>query len=349
MWSPFGTNDIPTTALSLADAEIVFPTAQARFPPRDDFAMADVGQTTTEPAGLSFVPHNMSALSHNNNNNNSNTIALPDLLQFDFSGDNMAPGPMGHKGENDADCHEIFNGPTATRPPNNTMAASEGSKRRRLETEPDDGRNYREVCDQGGQDGMYEPSPCNSAMRRTVGNGLSFQGITKLRGAENYEEWVRAVRAAARKEGVWDMMTGACERPCSPPRPGASTAALQDYNDDLTYWENKRDLALGGIEGSLAESVQPMADGIKCALALWRKLEQVFKPSEQKSLYSTMQKLESLSLEQRAPLRGSPTNCVSCKRPWPRSSRSKSCPAGTSTSAFFCLWDYGIIVSYRPS
>ncbi|KAK8097416.1 hypothetical protein PG984_016555 [Apiospora sp. TS-2023a] len=245
------------TAPCLSDAETVFPTAQAHFPPPYHFAMADMGQTTTEPANLSFVSHMISPSHNDNNNGDSNTIALPDM-QFDFSEAILAPDPVGHSGERDVDCHDIVNGPTVT---------------------------------------QQFPSPCNSAMRRTLGNGLSFQGITKLRGAENYEEWVRAIRAAARKEGVWDMMTGTCERPRSPV-PGASSTTLQEYNDDLTYWTNKRDLALGGIEGSLAESVQAMADDVECVHALWVKLEQAFKPaSEQKSLYSTMQKLESLSLE----------------------------------------------------
>ncbi|KAK7968728.1 hypothetical protein PG988_007801 [Apiospora saccharicola] len=141
MWSPFSTNT-PTTTPCLGDAELFFPTAEAHdFPPPNDFAMADVGQTTMEPAGLSFVPY-MLAPSHNDNNTNDNRVLI----------------------------------------------------------------------------------------------------ATK----------------------------------------SSTAAALQEYNDDLTYWNNKRDLALGGIDGSLAESVQAMADDVECAHGLWLRLEQVFKPSEQR-------------------------------------------------------------------
>lgn len=141
----------------------------------------------------------------------------------------------------------------------------------------------------------YVLSPCNSAMRRSIGNGASFQGVPKLRGPENYDEWVRAIRAAARKEGVWDMMTGVCEKPVVP-RSDAPIAILQQYNDDMTYWNNKRDLALGGIEGSLSEPLQASVDDIECTRDMWQKLEQECRPSNQKALLSTMRSLEGLSL-----------------------------------------------------
>lgn len=132
-------------------------------------------------------------------------------------------------------------------------------------------------------------------MRRNIGSGTAFQGIIKLQGASNYQDWVRAIRAAARKEGVWDMMTGLCQKPC-PPKPGSSLAVQQRYHDDIVYWSNKSELALGGLEGSLSEAIQEYVDNIECARAIWLRLEQKFKPVESKTVYNAVQELSSLSL-----------------------------------------------------
>ncbi|KAH8797724.1 hypothetical protein F5884DRAFT_150637 [Xylogone sp. PMI_703] len=138
-------------------------------------------------------------------------------------------------------------------------------------------------------------SPCTSSMRRNIGNGMAFNGIVKLRGKENYQEWYRAVRAAARKEGVWDMLTGDCSRP-HPPGPGASLAEQQEYHDNIVYWNSKSELALGGIEGSLEKSAQASVDNIECPRAMWLKLERDYNPLGTKVLYDLMQKLDTLNL-----------------------------------------------------
>ena len=138
-------------------------------------------------------------------------------------------------------------------------------------------------------------SPCNSSMRRNVGNGAAFNGIVKLRGRENYQEWFRAIRAAARKEGVWDMLTGGCSRP-EPLDPDATVAEQRDYQDNMVYWTNKSDLALGGIEGSLEDHIQASLDCIDCPRAVWLKLERDYNPRGAKVLYDLVQKLDSLTL-----------------------------------------------------
>ncbi|KAK8091238.1 hypothetical protein PG994_000743 [Apiospora phragmitis] len=102
--------------------------------------------------------------------------------------------------------------------------------------------------------------------------------------------------AAARKEGVWDMLTDVCERPRAPLPPlGASPAVRQQYNDDMTYWTNKRDLALGGLEGSLSDAMQARVDNIECARDMWLTLERECKRSDEQILLETMQKLKDLA------------------------------------------------------
>ncbi|KAJ1337158.1 RNA polymerase II-specific transcription factor-like protein [Microdochium nivale] len=137
---------------------------------------------------------------------------------------------------------------------------------------------------------------CSSSMRRKIGNGASFQSLPTLNGPENYNSWVRAIRAAARKEGVWDMMTGVCERP-STPRPDASPTSKQRHNDDMTYWLNKRELALGAIEGSLADDLQARIENIECAREVWLTLERECKVSKEQALLDAIKRLRNLSGE----------------------------------------------------
>lgn len=137
---------------------------------------------------------------------------------------------------------------------------------------------------------------CSSSMRRKIGNGASFQSLPVLTGPENYNSWVRAIRAASRKEGVWDMMTGVCERPCTP-RPDASPTTKQRHNDDMTYWLNKRELALGAIEGSLADDLQARIENIECAREVWLTLERECKASKEQALLDAIRRLRNLSGE----------------------------------------------------
>ncbi|KXJ87201.1 hypothetical protein Micbo1qcDRAFT_236424 [Microdochium bolleyi] len=137
---------------------------------------------------------------------------------------------------------------------------------------------------------------CSSSMRRKIGTGASFQALPTLTGPENYSSWVRAIRAAARKEGVWDMMTGVCERP-STPRPDASPTSKQRHNDDMTYWLNKRELALGAIEGSLADDLQARIENIECAREVWLTLERECKVSKEQALLDAIKRLRNLSGE----------------------------------------------------
>lgn len=133
-------------------------------------------------------------------------------------------------------------------------------------------------------------------MRRNIGTGTAFNGLVKLRGRENYLEWARAIRAAARKEGVWDVMTGTCGPP-KPINPRASLAEQQEYQDDILYWSNKTELALGGLEGSLEDHIQASVDNIECPRKMWLILEQNYKPRESKDLYNLIQRLDNISLD----------------------------------------------------
>ncbi|TAQ89194.1 hypothetical protein B7494_g2489 [Chlorociboria aeruginascens] len=139
-------------------------------------------------------------------------------------------------------------------------------------------------------------SPCTTKERRRVGNGLAFHNIVKLVGSENYAEWVRAVRAAARKEAVWDIMTGECSGP-EALRSDATAAQHLAYQDDLAYFHNKNDLALGALEGSLEQNVQLFVDNYTSAREMWLKLEQDFKPKGDKLLFGQLCSLERLSLK----------------------------------------------------
>jgi len=133
-------------------------------------------------------------------------------------------------------------------------------------------------------------------MRRNIGTGTAFNGLVKLRGTENYPEWSRAIRAAARKEGVWDIMTGQCVSP-EPLRANATLAEQQEHQDNVVYWTNKTELALGGLEGSLEDHIQAPVDNIECPRTMWLKLERDYKPTEDKALYTLIQRLDNISLK----------------------------------------------------
>lgn len=145
---------------------------------------------------------------------------------------------------------------------------------------------------------VLSPLPCSSTTRRNIGTGTAFNEIVKLRGMENYDAWSRAVRAAARKEGVWDMLTGQCMLP-TPLPPNPSVAEQQEYQDNSVYWNNKKDLALGGLEGSLEEHIQESVDiqADECPRAVWLRLEQKYKPIENKMVYTLVQRLDNMSLK----------------------------------------------------
>ncbi|KAK8030087.1 hypothetical protein PG993_011378 [Apiospora rasikravindrae] len=63
----------------------------------------------------------------------------------------------------------------------------------------------------------------------------------------------------------------------------------------MTYWTNKRELALGGLEGSLSEPMQARVDGIECTRDMWLTLERECKRSDEQVLLDTMRELKGLS------------------------------------------------------
>ncbi|KAK6858115.1 C6 transcription factor [Apiospora arundinis] len=295
-WTPFDGNTYASCP-SFADAGFVFPSTQtsAEVPPSDELAMPDMALCATgATTGISMIPHTSES--------DIDSIMMPDIT-LGFSTTLSGPEPANSLSHEAFSCIEGADNQIAAHPhrPNDASfkdaSASAASKRRRLEEHPDNTQDSHEATSENSPAETPRVfSPCDSAMRRTIGNGASFRDIPKLRGADNYEEWMRTIRAAARKEGVWDMMVGICHMPPAPV-PGAALAAHKKYNDDLTYWQNKQDLALGGIEGALTETAQVLVDGAECAHAMWTKLEQEFKPSHHnETLYSTMQRLENLSL-----------------------------------------------------
>lgn len=90
-------------------------------------------------------------------------------------------------------------------------------------------------------------------------------------------------------------MTGTCGPP-KPINPNASICDQQEYQDDIVYWTNKTELALGGLEGSLEDQIQASVDNIECPRTMWLTLEREYKPGESKDLYNLIQRLDNISL-----------------------------------------------------
>ncbi|GIJ88498.1 hypothetical protein Asppvi_007422 [Aspergillus pseudoviridinutans] len=133
---------------------------------------------------------------------------------------------------------------------------------------------------------------------RTLGNGLSFNTVTKLSSGGNYAEWASSFRAAARKEGVWYLITGHCKKP-SEPSVDCAPEQRQIYYEDLLHWANKNDLALGGLEGSLEADVRLTLDneGFDDARELWLALEKMFKPPSKVDLFQLLARVETVKLD----------------------------------------------------
>lgn len=133
---------------------------------------------------------------------------------------------------------------------------------------------------------------------RTLGNGLFFNSVTKLSSSGNYAEWASSFRAAARKEGVWYLITGHCKKP-SEPSGDCSHEQREVYYEDLLHWANKNDLALGGLEGSLEADVRLTLDheGFDHARELWLALEKMFKPPSKLDLFQLLARIETIKLD----------------------------------------------------
>jgi hypothetical protein len=133
---------------------------------------------------------------------------------------------------------------------------------------------------------------------RMLGNGLSFNNLVKLKDNSNYIEWASSIRAAARKEGVWHIITGHCTKP-SEPSGICSSEQRRIYSEDLLLWMDKNDLALGGIEGSLESNVRLSTDdeSFENARELWLALERKFKPQSKVNLYHLLTTLGRITLD----------------------------------------------------
>jgi hypothetical protein len=133
---------------------------------------------------------------------------------------------------------------------------------------------------------------------RTLGNGLSFNTVTKLTSAGNYAEWASSFRAAARKEGVWYLIIGRCKKPPEPSG-DCSPEQRQIYYEDLLHWVDKNDFALGGLEGSLETDVRLALDieSFDNARELWLALEKLFKPPSKVDLFHQLARIETIKLD----------------------------------------------------
>jgi hypothetical protein len=133
---------------------------------------------------------------------------------------------------------------------------------------------------------------------RILGNGVSFNNLVKLKDSNNYIEWASSIRAAARKEGVWHIITGHCTKPREPSG-SFSPEQRRIYSEDLLFWMDKNDLALGGLEGSLESNVRLSTDdgSFENARELWLALEKKFKPQSKVNLYHLLMTLGRITLD----------------------------------------------------
>ncbi|KAH6710544.1 hypothetical protein BKA61DRAFT_611901 [Leptodontidium sp. MPI-SDFR-AT-0119] len=260
-------------------------------------------QESVEPSGDDF-PNNYSPELSANHPSSASTHRFPgssNAVQYVNNNQAMATDFWGSGNHSSSSSAPQFSPPLQDRPSNDYS-----KKRRRHPGDDDDSTEDRtgEMASRpstGLQSATLSSTssnessltPCGTTNRRIIGNGAAFNAVSPLRGTENYLEWARAIRVAARKEGVWGTICGSCVKPKL--KAFASAAEQHQYQEDVSYWANMNDLALGGLEGSLEKDLQVSVDHIACSREMWLKLERDYSPTDSRILYGLVERLDGIS------------------------------------------------------
>ena len=122
----------------------------------------------------------------------------------------------------------------------------------------------------------------------------------------NYRSWSQVVECHLDDQGLWELVTGTEKQPEQPVIPTTSTettattqpttTATAEYEEELEAWNKKVKKARKLIISSISPSVMTYVDGKKDPVAMWKILEDRYKPKTRVTLRQLQRQFNTIKM-----------------------------------------------------